>query len=90
MKYLERGAVLKEINRSLSFVDCPPVIINIVNSIILNIPAANAEYKKHGYWKFSDNPDCQYQCSVCGKETKMVSCYCPYCGAYLFEGDEFR
>lgn len=82
-EYLERGAVLKEINKSLSFIDCPPIISSIVNSIVLNMPAENVEYKKQGYWKFSDNPNCQYQCSACGKETNMISHYCPRCGACL-------
>ena len=79
-EYIERGALLEEINEKISNIAFTSPYQREIKAIVVgmerardsveNAPAADVVPAVHGRWEIkTDNYDCEYaMCSVCGEE----------------------
>ena len=93
-KYIEREAILREIERRESLmVGDKLVSVDAMKSFIKNRPAADVAPVRHGRWTQEVHVgDCCYRCSECQflRDAYLLDIgnYCPNCGAKMDESDE--
>ena len=88
-EYVAKSVLKKELNIS----NLHAGIIDALQNIVDEIPAADVREVKHGEWHnklYYPLTNSRYHtCSVCGKELKITFTdnYCPNCGAVMDEED---
>ena len=107
-EYIEREALLKRLDMAIDCKNCPRCVdmktyydrcaytdIQDVCGVISDIPAADVQPVKRGYWEevtdYSGWGDTHYRCSVCGEEWYLEDGkpkdnnmnFCPRCGARM-------
>ena len=86
-EYVAKSVLKKELNIS----NLHAGIIDALQNIVDEIPAADVEEVKHGEWQnklyYPLTNSYYHICSVCGKELKITFTdnYCPNCGAKMDE-----
>lgn len=99
-EYIEREAVLEEVDNADVMCDIPPDAYRVLRRYIERIPAADVTPVRHGRWVLTTQPlgwrdeDCA-ECSECGEDfvldewgiddVKDAMRYCPNCGARMEE-----
>lgn len=90
-EYIEREAAYQAVAELSSVCGCSAVDRDDVENAINNVPAADVQEVRHGYWRDNGDRDSNgvpkpfaISCSVCGSCAGYVWMkYCPNCGAKM-------
>lgn len=84
-----------ELEETMLYGMCGTGYQTLALSLIKEVPTADVEPVRHGYWEDGDKPIIPYEghysgnCSVCGEWSEYLTDYCPNCGARMDgENDE--
>lgn len=95
-EYISRENTL-DVIREMSQRHTDELLAEFAYNIVSNIPAADVQPVKHGYWEeLEEYGDTHYRCSVCGEEWYLEDGkpkdnnmnFCPRCGARMIEDGE--
>lgn len=90
-EYIKRSDVIDKMNEvafeylednSIQCSLAAGVVIDIRDTIVEAIPAADVAEVRHGRWMY-DTADGVYVCNICDNAESITSHYCRYCGAKM-------
>ena len=84
-KFIDADLLKQECERTFDMQDLylPVHFFDVVD----DLPAADVQEVKHGYWKERMSTLSSVKCSECGNSHEYDTAYCPDCGA-IMDGEE--
>ena len=87
-KYIELEAAVETLKRKslMKFNACYKGYTDAIKDLV-DIPTADVQEVRHGYWKERMSTLSSVKCSECGNSHEYDTAYCPSCGARM-DGEE--
>lgn len=84
-KFIDADLLKQECERTFDMQDLylPVHFFDVVD----DLPAADVQEVRHGYWKERMSTPSSLKCSNCGNSHEYNTTYCPWCGARMDEKD---